>query len=361
MLKAATPEKPQEERALIALEALLGEIPIAQVEDIACQGSGPTGYDIDIAVHLTVAGKPHRLVCEVIGRGQPRYVRAALLQLRDYVHRHAREATPILIAPYLSDEAKALCRDYEVGFLDLEGNARITFDGVYIDRTAPTRTPALRRQLKSLYMPKSARILRRLLRDPARRWRVTDLAEAAEVSLGHVSNVRTELLNREWAQLDEHGLYLSAPDKLLDDWRDLYEAPAGARGRYYTTLHGAAFEDAAREALSAGRSGGDAAFAAFSAAKWIAPYGRVATNYFYSNAAGLERLKAGLQLRSAARGENVVITVPKDLGILRDVVEPAPGAVCTDPVQTYLDLHVAGERGREAAEHLRAEKLHWNT
>ncbi len=361
MLKSAPSEKPLEERALAALKDLLDAVPIAHVDDISRQASGPTGYDIDIAVYLTVAGKPHRLVCEVKGSGQPRQVRAALLQLRDYVHRHAREATPILIAPFLSDEAKALCRDYEVGFLDLEGNARIAFDGVYIDRTAATRPPALRRQLKSLYMPKSARLLRCLLRDPDRRWRVTDLAETAEVSLGHVSNVRTELLNREWAQLDEHGLYLSAPDKLLDDWRDLYKAPAGVRGRYYTTLHGAAFENAAREALSAGRSEGDAAFAAFSAAKWIAPYGRLATNYFYSNAAGLERLKAGLQLTSAAKGENVVITVPKDLGILRDVVEPAPGAVCTDPVQTYLDLHVAGERGREAAEHLRVEKLHWNT
>ena len=44
----------------------------------------------------------------------------------------------------------------------------------------------------------------------------------------------------------------------------------------------------------------------------------------------------------------------------RDAIEPAPGSVCTGPVQTYLDLAAAGERGREAADHLRQEKLAWH-
>jgi hypothetical protein len=51
--------------------------------------------------------------------------------------------------------------------------------------------------------------------------------------------------------------------------------------------------------------------------------------------------------------------VPKDLGLLADTIEPAPGAVCTSPIQTYLDLSIAGERGAEAAEHLRQERLSW--
>jgi hypothetical protein len=33
--------------------------------------------------------------------------------------------------------------------------------------------------------------------------------------------------------------------------------------------------------------------------------------------------------------------------------------VCTSPVQTYLDLAAAGERGQEAADHLRQERLQW--
>jgi hypothetical protein len=47
----------------------------------------------------------------------------------------------------------------------------------------------------------------------------------------------------------------------------------------------------------------------------------------------------------ASKGENVAITVSKDLGLLADTIEPAPGAVCTSPIQTYLDLSHSGERG----------------
>ena len=73
----------------------------------------------------------------------------------------------------------------------------------------------------------------------------------------------------------------------------------------------------------------------------------------------IERAVTGLKLTSASRGENVVVTVLKDPGLLLDTVEPAAGAVCTSPLQTYLDLYVAGERGREAADHLRRENLTW--
>jgi hypothetical protein len=73
----------------------------------------------------------------------------------------------------------------------------------------------------------------------------------------------------------------------------------------------------------------------------------------------LRKLQVALKLAPASKGENVIVTVPKDSGLLSDTVEPAPGAVCTSPVQTYLDLSIAGERGAEAAEHLRRERLSW--
>ncbi|MBC7052256.1 hypothetical protein G6O46_24925, partial [Salmonella enterica subsp. enterica serovar Enteritidis] len=109
-------------------------------------------------------------------------------------------AMPIFIAPYISPEAQALCNEFEVGYLDLVGNARIVFDTVFIERRVDTKPPAIQRSLKSIFKPKSAQVLRVLLRDPDRAWRVADLAHTAEVSLGHVSNVRSELVDREWAE-----------------------------------------------------------------------------------------------------------------------------------------------------------------
>ncbi|WP_448207486.1 type IV toxin-antitoxin system AbiEi family antitoxin [Azospirillum sp. sgz302134] len=344
-----------EYRASEALKELLARVPIITVVGLDVEKHDA----VDILVHIGVDGHRHVLACAVKSSGQPRHVRTAILQLRDYAARKGKGAVPLLIAPYLSSEAQAMCREDGMGFLDLEGNAWLAFDGVFIERLVANKPPVERRELKSIFKPKSAQVLRVLLRDPRRAWRVTELAEAAAVSLGHVSNVRTALLDREWAQADHHGLSLTAPDALLDSWRDAYEAPAGRRLGFYTTLHGAAFENAVRQALAAANEHGHAVLASFSAAQWMAPYARTGSYYFYADEAGLDALRHGLKLSAATKGENVIVTLPKDPGLFRDAVEPAPSLFCTSPVQTYLDLAITGERGREAADHLRQERLTW--
>jgi len=360
MLKVPLSVKELEIEAAGALKALIANVPAIRLEDVEVE---PKSFDphIDIVAHINVSDHPHVLVCEVKSNGQPRHVRAALLQLRNYVVHFGKDATPVLIAPYLSPEAQALCRENNVGFLDLEGNARVSFRNVFIERLVSSKPPAVRRELKSLFKPKSAQVLRVMLRDPARVWRVADLAESAGVSLGHVSNVRTGLLDREWGKVSEKGLYLSEPNALLDAWRDAYEPPAGKRLSFYTTLHGSALEKAARSVLHVSSENGKAVFSSLSAAYWQAPYVRTGTQYFYADRDGLENLKIALKLTSASKGENVIVTLPRDEGLFHDVVEPAPGAFCTSLVQTYLDLSVAGERGREAADHLRQERLSWPT
>lgn len=358
MLKIYDLMKDLESQALETLRLLLDQVPAIKLLDIEHEALR-LDHGVDIVVHIEASGRLHTLVCKVKSSGQPRHVRLALLQLRDFVMNQAKDATPVFIAPYLSPEAQAMCREQEVGYLDLEGNARLTFGSVFIERQVASKPAVERRELRSLFKPKAAQVLRVMLRDPHRAWRVTELAESADVSLGHVSNVRAGLLDREWARVSEEGLYLSEPDALLNEWRDAYEPPAGRRMGFYTTLHGSSFEEAARRVLHVDREAGLAVFASFSAAHWLAPYGRTGTQYFYVDDAGLEQLRSGLKLSSTSKGKNVTVTLLKDLGVFRDTVEPAPGVICTSPVQTYLDLAAAGERGREAADHLRQERLTW--
>lgn len=358
MLKVARLMKEAEARAGEALRRLLENVPILQVESIDAEAvSG--NWRPDLTARLLVGGRPHLLICEYKSSGQPRYARSALLELQNYVAHRSLKATPVFLAPYISPAVRLLCQENGVGYLDLEGNARIAFGSVFIERMVTDKPAAEQRELKSLFRPKSAQVLRTLLREPARAWRVTELSEISRVSLGHVSNVGTGLIDREWARSSDDGLVLSAPDALLDAWRDSYTAPPGERLRFYTPLHGSALEDAARGVLRVEDGPGRAAFASFSAAQWLVPYGRTGSHYFFADEEGLRKLQAALNLAPASRGENVVVIVPKDLELLADTVEPAPGAVCTNPVQTYLDLSIAGERGAEAADHLRREKLSW--
>lgn len=348
-----------ESRAAGALQSLLDSVPSLDIESIDFDSNQAT-RQIDILAKVKAFGRPNILVCEVKSSGQPRYVRGAILQVRRYVELLGKDATPVIIAPFLSRESQALCREEKVGFLDFEGNCRLLFDGVFIERQVPNRPSIERRGLKSIFKPKSAQVLRMMLRDPSHPWRVLDLAKAANVSVGQVSNVRTALRDREWADVADGGLLLRRPDALLDAWRDAYESPAGNRQSFYTTLHGKAFDQAVREVLGVSRSTGRAILASFSAAQWLAPYARTGSQFLYADRQGLARLSDALKLSSVAKGENVTVTVLKDEGPLLDMTEAAPGMFCTSSAQTYLDLFASGERGREAAAHLRSERLRWS-
>lgn len=358
MLKTVDSLKDANIQGREALDRLLAQIPIIELDDVR-EEQPLANHRIDLIANIRAAGQSYHLFCEVLSNGQPRYVKNALLMVRDAASHGGAGAVPIIIAPYFSPATREMCRESEVGYLDLEGNARIAFGGVFIDRQVSEKPTVERRELRSLFRPKSAQVLRVMLREPDRPWRVAELAEASGVSLGHVSNVRTGLLDREWAKATSDGLYLSQPGALLDAWHDSYEAPAGERKRFYTTLHGSALEEAARDVMGGECQKRDAVFASFSAANWLAPYGRTGTHYFYATETGLEKLKTALKLAPATKGENVIITLPKDEGLLSDTVEPAPNAICTSTVQTYLDLSLAGERGEEAAQHLRQERMIW--
>ena len=316
MLKHSESVKELEDRAAVALRELLCEVPAVRLENIEVEARLPN-REIDILARLNVSDRPHMLVCEVKSNGQPRNVRAALLQLRNYVAHMGSDAVPMFIAPYLSPEAQALCKEKQ---RRLSRSCRQCATGLrqrLHGAARADRPPADRRELRSLFKPKSAQVLRVMLRDPKRAWRVTELAELADVSLGHVSNVRTGLLDREWAQVSERGLFLSEPSALLNAWRSEYQAPEGKRLAFYTILHGSAFEDAARDLLGVSSGRGKAIFASYSAAHWLSPFGRTGMQYFYADYAGLDRLKERLKsrLRPKARmwsdGSQGYGTVPR--------------------------------------------------
>jgi len=356
MLKLLGSVKEIENKAASALEALLRHVPAIKLKKLQQENWSPDG-GADLIVHVDASGKSYLLVCEVKRSGQPRHVRDAIYRLKNYVTELGKPATPILIAPYLSPAAREICTENEVSFLDFEGNARIAFGAVYIERLQAGKPEPERREFKSLFSPKSAQILRVLLRRPDQVWKVTDLALAADVSLGHVSNVRTALLAREWATVEPEGLRLTAPDSLLDAWQSNYKTPIAQELRFYTVLHGSSLEVAIRDLFT--HQIADVALSSFSAAQWIAPFARTGTQHLYANPEALKSIEDKLRLSSSLRGENVVVSIPQDNGIFLDVYEPVPGIRCTSPVQTYLDLSVSGERGAEAAEHLRQTRLKW--
>jgi hypothetical protein len=85
-----------------------------------------------ILAQIEIYGHRHTLACEVYPDGEPNRLREALRENQAAPSPVLSDATPILIAPYLSPEAQELCKQSKAGFLDFEGNARLAVDQVFI-------------------------------------------------------------------------------------------------------------------------------------------------------------------------------------------------------------------------------------
>ena len=367
MLKHYERVKELKTRAMDAIRDLLGDVPSVEVESVEYERKVGGAYGVDGLIGLSYPGGSCALVIEVRSNGAPRFVRSGVHLLESCVARlrqsgeanGGRRLIPVLVSPYLSPESRAICTDHDVAYLDLVGNARLAFDTVYIERTVADKPRSETRALRSIFTPKAAAILRVLLRDPDRAWRVADLAAQANASYGHVSNVRKALLEREWLEVRDDGAVLIQPDALLQMWRDNYRRPAGQSITGYTHLHGRQLDERLRGKLNPYPERPRAIYSLHCAAQWLAPFTRSGTQTFYADEPGAEVLKEELKLAPAAMGPNVVLHVPTDESLFDDAREPAPNVFCTSPIVTYLDLWNGSDRDREAAEHLAGEFFSW--
>lgn len=129
-MKATRVPNEMESRAAEALGALLHQVSSIKTRDIRFQ---PPRRRSDILANIDVLGRSYKLVCNVAD-GDPDHVREALKKLTKCADGKKTDATPVLITPKLSDHTRAMCAKQRVGCLDLEGNARISVDEVFIGK-----------------------------------------------------------------------------------------------------------------------------------------------------------------------------------------------------------------------------------
>jgi hypothetical protein len=144
-----------------ALTALLGRVSAIKLLELKCDVSPQTRSATILArtifARIEVFGHSHTLACAVIPNGEPSHLRSVLREAQTSAALHESQrgvassaviTTPVLIAPRLSPEAQSLCKQNNIGFLDLDGNARLNVGDVFIVmrslhcRAASQRSPA---------------------------------------------------------------------------------------------------------------------------------------------------------------------------------------------------------------------------
>jgi hypothetical protein len=120
-----------ENEAIGALRQTLGQISVVKIKEIRVEANRDRS-DRTIIADVEVYGHAHRLVCKLVCSYSFTELQHTFMELQRLHAQFPGETTPVLIAPVLTEEAQTLCRDSNTGFLDLEGNARLYLDEVFI-------------------------------------------------------------------------------------------------------------------------------------------------------------------------------------------------------------------------------------
>ncbi|MBU0595492.1 hypothetical protein KJ567_02250 [Candidatus Bipolaricaulota bacterium] len=336
-------EKEILEEGEAAIRSCLDRVPFLKVRNISIepliQGRRP-----DYVVLIETPGGQTNLVVEAKANGQPRIARQAIDQLRACSQTIANPYT-VFLAPYVADATAKLLEQEGVGYIDLAGNCRLSFAQIFIEQRGRTNPHSERRDLRSLYSPKSERVLRVLLTSSQASWKVQELADEAEVSIGLVSKVKRLLELREWLDPESNGVELRDPERALTEWSSQYRFAKHEAVGYYSFTSGAELEE---QVAGAARDFGiRSALTGFSAAVRYAPAVRYQRSMVYCQ--GDPKLIAGkLGAKPVSSGANLTLIRPYDDGVFY-AVRNQDGLPVASPVQTYLDLMSQTARGEEAA------------
>jgi hypothetical protein len=358
------------EKTLAAkLETLLRSVDWLRGWRVEHVGGAPeAGFDLLATVPLPGGGKA-ALCVECKAEMRPSVFRT----MADRVFSptaHPKVVVPVLALPWVSPRVAELCVKHGWSWFDLAGNHRLDIPGLlHLQHTGNKSVLARPRPTANLSTREAGRVIRALLLPEHARLRWTQrhmeghFGELAtpipEPSLGLVNKVVRYLRDEAFiVDSEEGGFRLRDPVNLLFAWRDAYRFERHERRGYFTLLQGKKLRDALARLDT--EIGGYAAYASFSAADLQAPHVRQPKTWLYVRDNEVSKFEELVEAKSVDSGENLVALIPDDDGVFYQGDRGSVGdnrMVCTNAVQTYVDLYHCGGRGEEAAEALLSQRL----
>ena len=338
-------EKNIEKSAKNALLSCLSKIPFLKVIEVQETSSKKSDHQFDVTAKIKLPEGVMNLIAEVKGSGQPRLAREAVNQMLRYKDK-VPDAYFVFIAPYISSKAAEICESEGVGYLDLSGNCLLSFDKIFIQKSDYPNQFKEKRDLKSLYAPKAERILRVLLCNPGKKWKIQELAVESGVSLGQASNVKKILFDRELISGKRGGFSLKDPVALLREWAENYNYRKNEVQEFYSLKSVTDIETAL--AAYCNNKKIKYALTGFSGASRIEPAVRYKKAMLYAADLAEEAFSA-ISLKAVKSGGNLLLFTPYDDGVFYGSTKVNEIQVASE-IQLYLDLQGFRGRGEEAAE-----------
>src|SRR6185369_2908310 len=309
----------------------------------------------DIMVKFKLGEHEQALAVDIASLGQPRQIRAAVTKLSE-IRNVTQSVYPVAAAVYIGPQSARILKDNDLGYVDLSGNCYLAFEHVLIEKEGKRNVRPSTRPLRSLFAPRATRVVRVLLAEPSRAWRLEELGKAAEVSLGHSHNVVKRLEDLRWVERDEaQRIHLGKPADLIEAWSESYTYRTNEIASYFAPerVTRRLMADLARVAAADNRR---YAFTLSAGLSLVAPQTRLGGVHCYLEGDPAP-IAAALGLHPAGEADGAFhLLSPYDPGVFHGLLDKAGLKVVSLP-QLYADLMRYERRGAEQAEHLRREAM----
>ena len=342
-LKEVNIVKRQMIESVSVLKDLLGKVPMIEIIRITNQ----TDQSFTVTLKERGGGEIEiHVIC--LTRAVPRSVKEAIDQSDEKAYR-------IITAPYISDASAKICETFGVGYCDLSGNCLIQTDSIYISiKGNPNRYPAVN-HAKTIFKSSAkttSRILRKLMEDVSKYWKIKELAEEIGCSIGMVSRVKTYLCEQSWAVMDYAGLHITDAEALMKEWGRAYKMPENIS--CYTLDSIPAFEGKCFQAFR--EQGLELCLTGFSGGVRYTPVVRYAKVHVWVAREHLTDFISLTGCKQVESGANVVVYVADSDEAFFDCREINQSRVAS-PVQVFLDCMQLKGRGEEMAEAIFSKEI----
>jgi len=308
-----------------------------------CEKIGRSDDQFIISVEMD-DGFVFRICAYILQRAYP----SKILQLME--HRNADSECSVIVSPYISDRAAEICEKYGMGYFDYAGNCKFTGHSVYLSECGNKNPHPEQRKAVSVFERSSevsSLILRELLSDSTKAWRLKHLSEHIGCSIGQVSKVMDFLVQNVWAEKTSKGYTVLDPESIMKEWSKTYGKKEVMSYSYYSLNAPPVIEEQLREMKR--HMGIEYYLTGFSGGVRYAPVVRYQKVHMYMWPEDIKEAASFLELKEVKGGANVVIfplednSYTKDSRVIKD-------DMVVSPIQIYLDSMQLKGRGEELAE-----------
>lgn len=343
-------------RFLDSFGALYPQLTFRGVRRFPARTYGPYGFALRVA--FGKAGIELTLLCAILTDGYPQDVKRYIRRTKQAEPaERSEDSVSILVAPYFSEAACALCHEAGVGYFDLAGNAGLDTPHVFLEIRDRPNPYQRERQLPTPFEGKAERLVRALLLEPDKHWTMRELAQTAGISLGLVSMVTSALVNMGAAAKNRSGLSLLSPGALLEAWAQSYDLRRNAFCTYRSWADVAEIE--ARLASHQEALGGPCVLTLWSGAHHLLQEEGKAPRLALYYQGKPEQLARALHLSPDQGKIFVFIFQPYDESLLWKATEMGNHLTVVHPLQLYLDLISGDEEELRLAQRVRERLLPW--